>query len=230
MIRIVDLEKTFQIDGQSFPILQIPEWNVEKGEQIALLGPSGSGKSTLLHIIGGVLTADKGEVAVANQPVSKMNESERDTFRAKYIGYIFQDFHLIPSLTAKQNVELVLSMSIQRKEREDLIRSWFHRVGLTERMNHLPSQLSRGQQQRVAIIRALIGSPPVILADEPTGSLDWETAGKIMELLLEICVQENLTLITVTHDLHLSGLFPKSVHIAELDKRQSVSKSGRAAG
>jgi len=229
MIRIEQVEKTFRIDGQPFPILKIDEWHVNQGERIALLGPSGSGKSTLLHMIGGVLTASSGKINVAEQSVSGMSESERDAFRASHIGYIFQDFHLIPSLTARQNVELVVPRSVRGQARAALVRGWFQRVGLAERMNHLPSQLSRGQQQRVAIIRALINRPNIVLADEPTGSLDWETAGAVMKLLLDICEQENLTLLTVTHDLHLAKLFPTSVQMSELNALLAATSEGRFA-
>ncbi|MBC8080470.1 MAG: ABC transporter ATP-binding protein [Gorillibacterium sp.] len=213
MIHTKGLKKTFRIAGQSLPILSIPEWSVATGERIALLGPSGSGKSTLLHIIGGVLPADQGDIIVAGHSVSNKKEKERDTFRASTIGYIFQDFHLIPSLTARQNVELVMPTKLDRKQKNERIREWFERTSIASRMNHLPSQLSRGEQQRVAMIRALVNSPPLILADEPTGSLDWETAGAVMKLLVDLCREEGLTLVTVTHDLHLARLFPTCVEM-----------------
>ena len=176
-----------RLHGQSLPILQVAEWQIQKGERIALMGASGCGKSTLLHLLSGVITADQGEIWVAGQPVHLLTESKRDRFRAENIGYIFQDFHLISSLTVRQNVEFIMPRDWTKRERTEKLDDWLERVGLQDRGQHLPSQLSRGQQQRAAIVRALITKPPLILADEPTGSLDWETASEMMSLLLEIC-------------------------------------------
>ncbi|MBE1446665.1 ABC transporter ATP-binding protein [Paenibacillus sp. OAS669] len=217
MITLTNVRKSFLLDGVESPILHIPHWFVDKGQRIALIGPSGSGKSTLLHLLGGVLAPDSGEMTIANHPLHRYSEAQRDQYRAKQVGYIFQDFHLISSLTAKQNVELVLPREWSKQERESQVNDWFERVGLSHRKQHLPSQLSRGQQQRVAIIRALIHRPPFILADEPTGSLDWEAAGSIMQLLLSLCEEEGSTLVTVTHDLHLAELYPVQVHMGEIN-------------
>ncbi|TBL77479.1 ABC transporter ATP-binding protein [Paenibacillus thalictri] len=202
----------------NLPILHVRHWRVEAGERIALTGPSGSGKSTLLHLLGGVMAPDSGEIIVDGEALHLYSEAKRDRYRAQKVGYIFQDFHLISSLTARQNVELVAPRKWSKRQTREQLDDWFERVGLKDRADHLPSQLSRGQQQRAAIVRALIGRPPLILADEPTGSLDWETAGDIMSLLLEICSTEKLTLLTVTHDLHLAGLYPRRVHIEELNE------------
>lgn len=206
------------------PILDIPDWRVEEGQRIALLGPSGSGKSTLLHLLSGVLTADSGCITVAENPLHTYKESERDRFRSGYVGYVLQDFHLLASLTARQNVELVMKPGVSRGERSEWIRSWFARVGLPDRMDHMPHQLSRGQLQRVAIVRALINKPRLVLADEPTGSLDWETANETMRLLLDLCEAEGLTLITVTHDQHLARLFPIRTYMSDVN-RASPSRS-----
>ncbi|OCT17177.1 ABC transporter ATP-binding protein [Paenibacillus pectinilyticus] len=224
MIRLQGIAKSFRLHGQTLPILQVAEWQILKGECLALMGPSGCGKSTLLHLLSGIITADQGEVWVDGQPVHLFNESKRDRFRADYIGYIFQDFHLISSLTVKQNVELILPRTWTKKERAEKLGYWLERVGLADRGNHLPSQLSRGQQQRAAIVRALITKPPLLLADEPTGSLDWETASEMMSLLLEICKDEQLTLLTVTHDRHIADMFPRRVHMQDLnDLHRGVS-------
>lgn len=217
MILVKGLEKSYKLHQRALPIINIPSWSVKKGERIALLGPSGSGKSTLLHLVGGILAVDRGSVEIAGELISEMNEMQRDRFRAKKVGYVFQDFYLIPSLTAQQNVELVMGRHLAKGERNGLIELWFERVGLTGKQNQRPYQLSRGQQQRVAIIRALINHPPLILADEPTGSLDWETAGLIMKLLLDICEENNTTLLTVTHDLHLAQLYPTTVQMDNIN-------------
>lgn len=217
MIHIQQLRKSYHTGHQLLPILDIEEWFVEQGEQIALLGPSGSGKSTLLYLLSGVLPCDEGACHILDHPLHQMNEMMRDRFRARHIGIIFQDFHLISSLTAKQNIELVYEGPLRGREWYEHIQAWFERVGLHDRMNHLPTQLSRGQQQRVAIIRALINRPALLLADEPTGSLDFETAQIIMELLLSLSKAEGAALITVTHDQYLAERFPKRVHMADIN-------------
>ncbi|AZK48322.1 ABC transporter ATP-binding protein [Paenibacillus lentus] len=225
MLNIAGVKKGFQVGGNHIPILDIPQWKVDRGEKLAIIGPSGSGKSTLLHIISGVLRADSGEVQIDGQLLHRMTESVRDNFRAGHIGYILQDFHLIPSLTARQNVEIVMSGKMGAAERRERVDSWFERVHLADRSRHLPSQLSRGQQQRVAMIRALINEPALILADEPTGSLDWETADEVTGLLLELCRGEQHTLIVVTHDLNMADRFPKCVHISEINRINGVKRS-----
>ncbi|MEC0232638.1 ABC transporter ATP-binding protein [Paenibacillus alba] len=217
MIDIKGVSKSFMMHGKSLPILRVSNWHVEQGERLALMGPSGSGKSTLLHLISGVMTPDEGEIWVDGLPLHTYSESKRDRYRADHVGYIFQDFHLISSLTAKQNVELIVPQSWSKKLMKEQVDFWFERVGLQDRQHHLPSELSRGQQQRAAIIRAIITKPQLILADEPTGSLDWETAGDIMTLLLDICEAEKLTLLTVTHDLHLAEMYPTRVHIQDIN-------------
>lgn len=218
MIEMKEVSKYFTAGGTRYPVLQVKHWQVTQGERIALIGPSGSGKSTLLHLLSGVMTPDDGEITIDGEPIHSFSESKRDQFRARKVGYVFQDFHLISSLSIKQNVELIVPKEWSAKQRREQLDAWFERVGLQDRRHHLPSQLSRGQQQRAAIVRALAAKPALVLADEPTGSLDWETARDIMSLLLDICGSENLTLLTVTHDLHLAELFPKRVHIHELNQ------------
>ncbi len=232
MLQIRGLKKQFHVAGKEIPILNIPEWSIGQGEKIAITGPSGSGKSTLLHLISGIMRPDEGDIYFGENRLSGMNESLRDRFRRDHIGYVLQDFHLIPSLTARENVEIALSRSriIGRSERRDMVNHWFERVGMLERREHKPAQLSRGQQQRVAIIRALISDPGLVLADEPTGSLDWETADEIAGLLLELCGSERHTLLVVTHDLRMAERFPACVHIHEINEinRQMPKPGGLA--
>lgn len=218
MIQLHQVRKSYRNQQQLLPILDIPHWQVAQGERIALLGPSGSGKSTLLYLLCGVLAADEGTCMVGNEALHRMSELERDHFRAKHVGIIFQDFHLISSLTAKQNIELVYEGGLHGRERHQHLQQWFERVGLQDRMNHLPGQLSRGQQQRVAIIRALVNRPALLLADEPTGSLDYDTAQYTMDLLLQLAQEEKSTLLTVTHDQHLAAQYPKQIHIASINQ------------
>jgi len=230
MIEMKQVAKSFVVQGRRVPILSIPRWTVDAGERIALTGPSGSGKSSLLHLLSGVMTADSGEILVAGHALHRFTEAQRDRFRARQVGYIFQDFHLLPSLTARQNVAMTMPGNWSKRERSEQEEAWFERVGLADRRHHLPGQLSRGQQQRVAIVRALIAKPPLVLADEPTGSLDWETAGSIMELLLDLCAAEKLTLATVTHDLHLAQMYPKQLHIAELNAKGRGDEATAGSG
>jgi putative ABC transport system ATP-binding protein len=218
LLQIRDLKKQFKVDGRSVPILDIPRWNVEKGEHIAITGPSGSGKSTLLHLISGIMSADSGGIIVGGQPLHNLTEAKRDAFRASAIGYVLQDFHLIPSLTARQNVEIAMTSRLPHKKRKQIVDGWFEQVGLADRGQHLPSQLSRGQQQRVAIVRALVNHPPLLLADEPTGSLDWETADEISSLLLDLSITHGHTLIVVTHDLNMADRFPHCLNIQDINE------------
>ncbi|WNS42752.1 ABC transporter ATP-binding protein [Paenibacillus sp. MMS20-IR301] len=227
MLQIHGLKKQFKVDGRAVPILDIPQWNVRKGEHVAITGPSGSGKSTLLHLISGIMGADSGSIVVGGTALHEMTEAKRDAFRASAIGYVLQDFHLIPSLTARQNIEIAMTSRLAHKERRQIVDGWLEQVGLEGRAQHLPSQLSRGQQQRVAIVRALINHPPLLLADEPTGSLDWETADEISSLLLELSITQGHTLIVVTHDLNMANRFPRCLNIQDINgiRREPLSGS-----
>ncbi|WP_047171258.1 ABC transporter ATP-binding protein [Paenibacillus sp. FSL R7-0273] len=217
MLQIRDVKKQFKVDGRQVPILDIPEWKVEKGERVAITGPSGSGKSTLLHLVSGILRADSGSIVVDGQPLHELAEAKRDAFRASRIGYVLQDFHLIPSLTARQNIEIAMTARLTARERKRVVDGWLEQVGLAGRSQHRPSQLSRGQQQRIAIVRALVNQPPLLLADEPTGSLDWETADEISALLLDLSITHGHTLIVVTHDLNMAGRFPHCLNIQDVN-------------
>ncbi|WP_151733841.1 ABC transporter ATP-binding protein ['Paenibacillus yunnanensis' Narsing Rao et al. 2020] len=217
MLQIHELSKHFRVGGRTVPILDIPEWRVERGDQVAITGPSGSGKSTLLHLVSGILQPDSGSIQVDGVSLHNLKEAARDRFRAERIGYVLQDFHLIPSLTARQNVEIALTTRLPHQQRRRLVDEWLERVGLSEHGSHLPSQLSRGQQQRVAIVRALVNRPALVLADEPTGSLDWETADEISSLLLNLSIAQGHTLIVVTHDLNMAIRFPQRLNIREMN-------------
>jgi putative ABC transport system ATP-binding protein len=227
MIRMDQVIKSFKLNGKSLPILDVPNWEIERGQRAAIIGPSGSGKSTLLHLLSGILKPDSGSITVDDKALHELSEAARDQYRAEKIGYVFQDFHLIPSLSAEQNIELVIPSGVSKAERRSKVQEWLHKVGMLDRKDHRPAQLSRGQQQRIAIVRALINKPALILADEPTGSLDFETARQIMSLLIELCEAEGSTLVAVTHDLHLSELFQTTLHINEINslvKRDITNK------
>ncbi len=209
MIQIKNMKKSY---GKNDVVLSVSSIHVNAGERIALTGPSGSGKSTLLHMIGGLVQPTEGEVIVNDIAIFKQSMKARDAFRMNNIGYIFQDFHLLPSLTARENIQLILN------GKDAPISEWFERVGLQQKEHAYPHELSRGQQQRVALIRALIHRPAIVLADEPTGSLDVKTANTMMELLVQICEEEKLTLLAVTHDEHLAEKFPKRWTMYELNQ------------
>lgn len=209
MIQIKNMKKSY---GKNDVVLSVSSIHVNAGERIALTGPSGSGKSTLLHMIGGLVQPTEGEVIVNDIAIFKQSMKARDAFRMNNIGYIFQDFHLLPSLTARENIQLILN------GKDAPISEWFERVGLQQKEHAYPHELSRGQQQRVAFIRALIHRPAIVLADEPTGSLDVKTANTMMELLVQICEEEKLTLLAVTHDEQLAEKFPKRWTMYELNQ------------
>jgi putative ABC transport system ATP-binding protein len=181
------------------PVLKGLDLRLNGGEVLALLGPSGSGKSSLLHLIAGIESADSGTIHLLNQPMTTLNERQRTLFRRRHIGVVFQFFNLIPTLTVEENVLLPLQLN-RRTQDYDQARIELQRLGLGERLGDYPEQLSGGEQQRVAICRALIHQPALLLADEPTGSLDNETAEQVMGWMLDQVRSRNQTLIMVTHN------------------------------
>lgn len=186
---------------------------IEKGESIAILGPSGSGKSTLMHIMGCLDKPTKGKVYLKGKDVSKFSSDELAKIRGKTIGFVFQFFYLVPSMTALENVMLPM-VFVGRKDKrkaENLLRL----VGLERRMNHYPNQLSGGERQRIAIARALANNPEIILADEPTGNLDSKTGEEIIKILLSLNKKYGKTLIVVTHDKALANKMERIIHIKD---------------
>ncbi len=181
---------------------------IEAGEFVALQGTSGSGKSTLLNMLGGLDHPTSGEILYAGQPLAPFSKKEMARYRRASVGMIFQNFNLIPTMTAAENVSLALAFGGQRgKQREDLTRQLLERVGLGARLDHRPLELSGGEQQRVAIARAISNNPRVLLADEPTGNLDSSRAAELLELLREMVARDKLTIIMVTHDNELAARF-----------------------
>jgi putative ABC transport system ATP-binding protein len=183
------------------PVLYDINLDVPTGEFLALMGPSGSGKTTLLNLIAGIDRPTKGDLSVAGESVANLTEGQLAQWRANHIGFIFQFYNLIPVLTAFDNVELPLLLtSLSKRERRQHVETALSIVGLADRMNHYPRQLSGGQEQRVAIARALVTDPSILLADEPTGDLDRQSAESIMTLLSRLNGEFNKTIIMVTHD------------------------------
>ena len=185
-----------------------------RGESIAVLGPSGAGKSTLLAIIAGLERADRGRVIVGGTDISNLGESALAAFRRKAVGIVFQAFHLIPTMTALENVALPLELG-QHGDPFGAARAALETVGLGHRLQHYPSQLSGGEQQRAALARAFVPEPDVLLADEPTGNLDGETGGAVMGQLFRLRAERGSTLILVTHDHALAANCDRTVHIAD---------------
>jgi putative ABC transport system ATP-binding protein len=200
IIETHDLWKVYRMDDVAVEALRGVELTVEAGEFVALIGPSGSGKSSLLHIIGAMDTPTRGEVLFDGRSQIGMNDGERTRLRCHEIGFVFQTFNLLPTLNAFENVEIAMRLAeIPRVERRARTRELLERVGLGERMGHLPKQLSGGERQRVAVARALANRPRLLLADEPTGNLDSATGKEVVELLRRFNT-EGQTIVLVTHD------------------------------
>jgi putative ABC transport system ATP-binding protein len=187
-------------------IVDIPSLRLEGGAQYAITGESGSGKSTLLNLLAGVLLPTSGSLRLGGAALQEMSERERDFFRSRRIGYIFQTFNLLPELTVLENIRLPLRFSGRHKSDESLV-EMLDRVGLAGKASVAPGRLSVGQRQRVAVLRALVHDPELILADEPTGSLDQGNREKTLDLLLELCREGKRTLLLVTHDLAVAARF-----------------------
>ncbi|MFH1332593.1 MAG: ABC transporter ATP-binding protein [archaeon] len=204
IIELKDVWKIYKMDAVEVPALRGVTMQIKRGEFFVVLGPSGSGKSTLLNAIGCLDTPSKGTIYLDGQDISKLEESDLAQIRGKKIGFVFQTFNLIPSLTALENV--ALPMTFQRVEREKRVtrsKMLLEKVGLGHRINFRPGQLSGGERQRVAIARALVNNPDVILADEPTGNLDTKTGNEIMQVLVQLN-KEGKTIIMITHEIHLA--------------------------
>lgn len=203
LIQTLQLEKEVITQEGILHILEPIELAIEAGQTVAIVGASGSGKSTLLSLLAGLDIASRGEVVIDGVALSQLDEEQRARLRAEKIGFIFQSFLLIPSLTALENVMLPAELAGQ-KNAEQQARELLVKVGLGERLTHYPNQLSGGEQQRVAIARAFIGTPKILFADEPTGNLDAATGRKVEDLLFAMNQESGTTLVMVTHDLQLA--------------------------
>src|SRR5438105_12267029 len=186
-------------DGSVVPVIDVASLQLADGEQVALIGTSGSGKTTLLHMIAGILTPDAGKIAFDGTDVAALSEAQRDVFRGRHIGYIFQTHHLLPGFTALENVLLGMSFT-GRKHDPEWATHLLKEVGLADRLNYKPQKLSVGQQQRVAVARALANRPTLVLADEPTGALDVNNAQQVLGLIRKLCEEVKASLLLVSHD------------------------------
>ena len=207
MLKVSDLRKGFGSGRRRLEVLKGIEMDVQKGELVSLMGPSGCGKSTLLNIIGGLLEADSGRISLDSFDYGTKSPSRVVDVRRKGVGWIFQDFHLVDRLNALDNVAFSLELSgISSSEAEERAKSALERVGLGDRMDFIPDQLSGGQQQRVAVARAISGSRPLILADEPTGNLDVKSGEEVIKLFQDLCANDGLSVLMVTHDPLLASM------------------------
>ncbi len=199
------------------PVLDVPTLELAAGEQVALVGGSGSGKTTLLHCLAGIVQPDAGQVTIKETDIATMPEAARDAFRGRHIGYVFQMHHLLPGLTARENVLLGMSFSGARPDvkRADKLLS---DVGLADRLDYRPGRLSVGQQQRVAVARALANRPALLLADEPTGSLDAASAAVVIGLLRDLSAEAGATLVVVTHDAAVARALPRTLNLADINR------------
>ncbi|WP_077929016.1 ABC transporter ATP-binding protein [Wohlfahrtiimonas populi] len=188
---------------EKLTILQDISFQLNEGDSLAIIGSSGSGKSTLLGLLAGLDVPTEGEILLAGKPLSQMSEDQRASLRAEHVGFVFQSFQLLESLTAVENVMLPLELEGKKNARERAM-ELLQRVGLGERTHHYPKQLSGGEQQRVAIARAFASNPTILFADEPTGNLDTKTGESIIELLFQLNVEEKTTLVLVTHEARLA--------------------------
>ena len=222
-IKAIQISKKFQKGKREIiPVRQL-SFEVASAEFISLMGPSGSGKTTLLNLIAGIDSPSEGTLDVGSHSLHEMNREQLTKWRSKHVGYIFQLYHLMPVLTAFENVELPLLLhNINKKERREKVEAVLEHVGLSDRLDHFPNELSGGQEQRVAIARALVTEPSMIVADEPTGDLDRKSADEILDLLEGLSAYEKKTVVMVTHD-------PKAALRAsrclELEKGKLITRS-----
>lgn len=220
MIQLETISKEYTRRGQALTAFRCDSVKIENGDYVAIVGPSGSGKTTLLNLIAGIDSPSRGTLTVEGTDIGKLSRNRLAAWRSERVGYVFQLYNLIPVLTAFENVELPLLLRpISRKERHDLVTTALKRVGISDRAGHFPRQLSGGQEQRVAIARAIVTDPAIIVADEPTGDLDKESAHAVMSLLQELNRSLDKTIIMVTHDPKTTDYATRTLH---LDKGRLV--------
>jgi putative ABC transport system ATP-binding protein len=234
LIRVRGLDKKYERGSEEIHVLQGLNLDVEKGDFVAFMGPSGSGKTTLLNLLGGLDVPSAGSITVSGDEITHMSRGKLTEWRALHVGFIFQMYNLIPVLTAYQNVELPLLLTkLSKAGRRKHVETALGVVGLTDRMDHYPRQLSGGQEQRVAVARAIVSDPTFLLCDEPTGDLDRKNADDIMELLLRLVKEFKKTVLMVTHDPVVAQRADTTLHLekgvlVEAGKLQGVTAGGVA--
>lgn len=214
MIQCGGVSKSYFKGKTEVTPLEALDLDVPKGEFLALMGPSGSGKTTLLNLLSGIDSPTRGSLVIAGEEIAKLSRRQLTAWRAKHVGYIFQLYHLVPVLTAFENVELPLLLDdLSKKERHERVATALELVGLGDRIHHTPTELSGGQEQRVAIARAIVADPPLLVADEPTGDLDREAATRILDLLRRLAEEHGKTIVMVTHDAKAAAAADRTLHL-----------------
>ncbi len=218
MLLLEDVKKSYvEPNGHVLPILDVPRFEVSSGEQMVLVGPSGCGKTTLLHVIAGISGTNSGRIVLDGVDLAKLSEAGRDRFRAAKMGYVFQTFNLLPAFTALENVILGMTFCRGRKDGERA-KHLLDRVGLAHRDHHKPTAMSVGEQQRVAVARALANRPRLLLADEPTANVDPMNQQKIIDLIRDTCREEKIALLMVTHATEVASQFSRADRLTELNR------------
>ena len=233
LIQVRGLAKTYRRGGEEIRVLQQLNLDVDKGDFVGFMGPSGSGKTTLLNLLGGLDVPTQGSITVAGDEITHMSGSKLTKWRARHVGFVFQMYNLIPVLTAYQNVELPLLLTkLSGAERREHVETALSVVGLADRMNHYPRQLSGGQEQRVTIARAIVSDPTFLLCDEPTGDLDRKSADEIMALIEELVAKHGKTVLMVTHDPVVAARAHTTLHLEKgvLVEAASRTEQGVIAG
>jgi putative ABC transport system ATP-binding protein len=223
ILEMKDIHKSYEQGGDRIEVLSQFSLAVNEGEILGIVGESGSGKSTLLALMAGLDRPDRGEIRIAGQDIVPLSEAELTLFRAQYIGIVFQQFHLLPHLSALENVQLPLEI-LDRESELERAKEILDVLGMGHRLKHYPSQLSGGEAQRVALARALVVRPKILLADEPTGSLDPKTGQKIMDYFFQICRQFQTTAILVTHNMDFAQKCDRSVHLNAANAPRGAAK------
>lgn len=224
-LEINELKKSFGSGDYKVDVLKGISFGVEKGEMCVLLGPSGSGKSTLLNIIGGIDSADSGYISINGEKTADMKEKELTYYRRKHLGYVFQMYNLIPNLNVKENIEVGAYLSNNPLEIDDLLKT----LGLYEHRHKLPNQLSGGQQQRTAIGRAIVKNPDILLCDEPTGALDYNTSKEILKLIENVNKKYGNTVIMVTHNDAIKNMADKVIKLKDGKIRDSFENKNKVS-
>ncbi len=220
ILKVADVSKTFKSGSRELNVLSDINFEITEGEIVAIVGPSGSGKTTLLGLCAGLDSPTSGDIHIYDQKISSLDENQKAAVRNEYVGFIFQNFQLISTLTALENVMVPLELQGRGKEARQRSEHLLERVGLGDRMTHYPSQLSGGEQQRVSLARAFSNTPKLLFADEPTGNLDGDTGANVEQLLFDLNKEQGTTLVIVTHDLELAQ---KAGRIIKLKSGKIVS-------
>ena len=227
IIELVNVKKIYRMGNEKIYAVDDVSFDIKKGEFCCLLGTSGSGKSTLLNLMAGIEKTSSGTILIKGKPIQKMNENSLARFRQRYLGFVFQSYNLLNSMTALENVEFPLVFKrVPLKKRRRLAKEMLVKVGLGNRLGHKPKEMSGGQQQRVGIARAFVAKPEIVFADEPTGNLDSKTTVEVMELIRQMARDNNQTIVMVTHDRSLAGYADKVIHILD-GKIQSIEEAGK---